>query len=51
VPAYQRDGLAPGSFIAGPAVIVEDETTTIVPLAFVARIDPLGAIVLERKRT
>jgi N-methylhydantoinase A len=51
VPAYQRDGLAPGSFIAGPAVIVEDETTTVVPLAFVARIDPLGAIVLERKRT
>jgi N-methylhydantoinase A len=49
VPAYHRDALAAGNFISGPAVIAEDETTTVVPAGFDARIDPLGAIVLERK--
>jgi N-methylhydantoinase A len=49
VPAYHREGLAPGSFIPGPAVIAEDETTTVVPAGYVARVDPLRAIVLERK--
>jgi N-methylhydantoinase A/oxoprolinase/acetone carboxylase beta subunit len=32
----------------GPAVIAEDETTTLVPAGFVARINPLGSIILER---
>ena len=49
VAVYHRDDTAPGSFVPGPAVIAEDETTTIVPAGFVARIDPLGSIILEKE--
>jgi N-methylhydantoinase A len=45
---YARTGLAPGMAMQGPAVIVEDETCTVVPAAFTARINTLGQIVLER---
>src|SRR5262252_5941855 len=31
IPVYHRDDLSVGSFVPGPAVIAEDETTTIVP--------------------
>jgi N-methylhydantoinase A len=48
VAVYRRDDLAPGSVMPGPAVIAEDETATVVPRGFVARIDPLGAIVLDK---
>lgn len=45
---YARTGLAEGTHLQGPAVIVEDETATVVPAAFSARINALGQIVLER---
>ncbi|MET0969461.1 MAG: hydantoinase/oxoprolinase family protein [Tardiphaga sp.] len=45
---YNRNALTPGSTIAGPALIVEDETTTLVTKSFTARIDALGAIVMTR---
>jgi N-methylhydantoinase A len=45
---YARAGLASGMVMPGPAVIVEDETCTVVPAAFTARINALGQIVLER---
>ena len=48
-PVYRRGDLAPGARMAGPAVIAEDETTTIVPADFVARIDSLGYIVLSKE--
>ncbi len=48
-PVYWRDALAPGARIAGPAVIAEDETSTIVSPAFDAHIDGRGYIVLTRK--
>ena len=48
-PVYWRDALAPGARIAGPAVIAEDETSTIVSPAFDAQIDGRGYIVLTRK--
>lgn len=49
VKVYRRPDLAPGATFAGPAVIVEDETTTIVPKRFTARINPLGCIILEKE--
>jgi N-methylhydantoinase A len=49
VPVYHRGELSPGSAMVGPAVIAEDETTTIVPAGFVARVNPLGSIVLEKE--
>ena len=48
-PIYYRDDLKIGDAMRGPAVITEIETTTIVPRGFLARIDPLGSIVLEKE--
>jgi N-methylhydantoinase A len=49
VPVYQRKTLKPGQTLQGPAVIAEDETTTIVTSGFVAALDPSGAIRLTAK--
>ena len=49
VPVYWRGDLAPGARIKGPAVIAEDETSTIVSLRFDARIDRFGYIELTRR--
>ncbi len=51
VSVYHRSDLTIGSFVPGPAVIAEDETTTIVPATFAARITPIGAILLEKVGT
>lgn len=45
----RRPDLRPGDRVAGPALIVEDETTTIVSPSFDAAIDARGYIVLTRK--
>ena len=50
VPVYRRDGLVPGARIAGPALIVEDQTTTVVTGAFDAAINELGYIVMSRRQ-
>ena len=50
VAVHARADLTPGSRIPGPAVIVEDETTTIVLAAYVARIDALGYIVMTKEK-
>jgi N-methylhydantoinase A len=48
VALYNRRDLAPGAIVAGPALIVEDETTTMVTRRFSARIDALGSVVMTR---
>ncbi|MFT3987585.1 hydantoinase/oxoprolinase family protein [Aestuariivirga sp.] len=47
-PVYWRFDMTPGSRIKGPAIIAEDETSTIVGANFSASINSLGYIVLER---
>lgn len=47
VAVYERGELAPGCRIDGPALIVEDETTTHVISGFVARVSRLGMLVLD----
>ncbi len=42
-----RDDLAPGSELAGPATIVEDQTTTVVPADFQASVDAHGNVILR----
>jgi N-methylhydantoinase A len=49
VPVYRRTDLASGAQIAGPAVITEDATTTIVGAAFTTSIEADGAIRLRRE--
>jgi N-methylhydantoinase A len=51
VPVHWRPALRPGAIISGPAIIAEDETTTIVTAAFEATIDPRGAIDCRRVTT
>jgi len=48
VSVYHRADLSVGSLVPGPAIIAEDETTTIVPKNFAARINPIGAILMEK---
>ena len=45
---YDRDALGPGSEVRGPALVVEDETTTVVTAKFNLRVDAFGHLVLER---
>jgi N-methylhydantoinase A len=49
VPIYWRDDLAPGAKIAGPAVITEDDTSTVVSALFEAHVDKFGYIALNRR--
>ena len=45
---YRREELAPETAVAGPAVVVEDQTTTVVPEGFRAAVDRRGYLVLVR---
>ncbi|MFV0296670.1 MAG: hydantoinase/oxoprolinase family protein [Hyphomicrobiaceae bacterium] len=46
---YERSTLAPGQRIEGPAVVVEDGTSTLVSSSFNAHVDGGGALVLTSK--
>ena len=43
-----RDSLTPGDTIAGPALITEPQTTTLVSADFTARVDAIGNLILIR---
>jgi N-methylhydantoinase A len=47
-PVYAREALTPGMRLTGPAVILEQDTTTVISARFSARIHALGYIILER---
>ena len=51
VPVHRRADLVPGDTVAGPALLAEDETTTLVASGFTANINGLGHIVLTRRAT
>jgi len=44
---YRRQDLLAGQHVDGPAVIEQDDTTTLVPARFRARVDPFGNLVIE----
>jgi N-methylhydantoinase A len=46
---YERPALSPGATLNGPAVIIEDETSTVISRNFDARIDAFGYIELMRR--
>ncbi len=46
--AFWRPDLEPGDQVTGPAVIAEEQTTTIVPARFTASVNGFGHLVLER---
>jgi N-methylhydantoinase A len=49
VPIHERSALRPGASILGPAIIVEDETSTMITRLFEANIDAFGYIELTRR--
>ena len=46
---HWRFDLAPGARLAGPALVVEHETTTLVPPGWAAQVDSLGHLHLQRQ--
>jgi N-methylhydantoinase A len=51
VPAalYERERLAPGNIVVGPAAIFQLDTTTVIPPGWAAMVDDLGNLVAERR--
>ena len=49
-PIYVRETLAVGQRIAGPAIVEQMDTTTIVPPEFDSLVDPTGSMIRYRKR-
>ena len=47
IPAYRRGDLAPGARFAGPALVVEPQTTTLVPRGWRCRVTDAGHLLLE----
>jgi N-methylhydantoinase A len=45
----QREALVAGACFEGPAVVVEDQTTTFVPSDFTGRVSGHGHLVLTRR--
>ena len=43
-----RDGLAPGDWLAGPAMVTERETTVVIPVGFTATMRADGSIEVVR---
>jgi N-methylhydantoinase A len=46
-PIYDRAKLGSGNMIAGPAVIVQDDTTTVIEPGYAGAVDRLGNILIE----
>ncbi|WP_241667020.1 hydantoinase/oxoprolinase family protein [Muricoccus nepalensis] len=48
-PVYDRDGFAPGAAVAGPCIVAEAETSTLVGPGWTCRMDGLGYLELIRR--
>lgn len=46
---YDRSTLASGQIVAGPAVIEQLDTTTVVPPGFVAEVHPTGSLIITKE--
>ena len=51
VACYRREALCAGDAISGPALIIENQTTTLVSPGFDALVDRVGNLVLTSKRS
>ena len=48
-PVYARERLGPGHRMAGPAVIEQEDSTTLVHPGFTASVDPYLNLILRRE--
>ncbi|HZS77603.1 MAG TPA: hydantoinase/oxoprolinase family protein [Ktedonobacteraceae bacterium] len=49
-PIYERTALHAGATIAGPAIITQYDTTTVVPPAWTGRVDAIGNLIIEQTK-
>ena len=49
VPVHRRDALSPGARLSGPALVMEPQTTTLVPRGWEAAVTAAGDLLLERQ--
>jgi N-methylhydantoinase A len=49
IPAYRRQNLAPGMQLAGPALVIEPQTTTLVPPGWRCSVTAAGHLLLEKQ--
>ncbi len=49
VALYDRDALAPGHAFAGPAIVRQDDTTTVVPPDFHVEVDAFGNLLITKR--
>ncbi len=49
-PLYERGALVPGATIAGPAIVAEANSTTVLERGWRARVDSSGCLILTRAR-
>jgi N-methylhydantoinase A len=49
-PVYDRAAMAPGARVAGPCIVAEDETSTLVGPGWACRMDGLGYLELAKER-
>jgi N-methylhydantoinase A len=50
-PVIDRDTLEPGQVLEGPALLVQEDTTILLPPGWLARIDPWYNVLLDRRVT
>jgi 5-oxoprolinase (ATP-hydrolysing) len=50
-PLYRRDSLAAGLSFEGPAIILQTDSTTVVPLGWAAHVEPSGNLILSQEIT
>jgi N-methylhydantoinase A len=46
-PIYDRSKLRPGNAVAGPAIVVQDDTTTVIEPGYAGAVDRFGNILIE----
>jgi N-methylhydantoinase A/oxoprolinase/acetone carboxylase beta subunit len=46
-PILDRNGLRPGNEVTGPAVVVQDDTTTVIEPGYRGAVDRFGNILIE----
>ena len=46
-PVHDRGGLRPGDKVEGPAIVVQDDTTTVIEPGYRGAVDRFGNILIE----
>ncbi|HEU5228987.1 MAG TPA: hydantoinase/oxoprolinase family protein, partial [Ktedonobacteraceae bacterium] len=48
VPIYQRASLVPGAILSGPAIVIQYDTTTVIPPGWQTQVDSVSNLIIEQ---